>query len=148
VCVCVCVRVCVCVCVCVCACVCVCVCMCVCVCVWVCVCVDTNFARTWRRGSGTEQIPVLGSTVRHDSFTFWYDWFMCVWHDSFLCVAWLIHMGWVRLVGSLKLYVSFAEYGLFFRALLQKRRIIKRSLLFRATPYQWHDSFIVVHTYS
>jgi len=28
-------------------------------------------------------------------------------------------MGWLRLVGSLKLYVSFAEYSLFYRALLQ-----------------------------
>jgi len=38
-------------------------------------------------------------------------------------------MGWLRLVGSLKLYVSFAEYCLFYRALLQKRPIILRSLL-------------------
>ena len=29
-------------------------------------------------------------------------------------------MGWLRLVGSFKLYVSFAEYGLFYRSLLQK----------------------------
>ena len=28
-------------------------------------------------------------------------------------------VGWLRLVGSLKLYVSFAEYRLFYRALLQ-----------------------------
>ena len=32
------------------------------------------------------------------------------------------NMGWLRLVGSLKLYVSFAEFHLFYRALLQKRR--------------------------
>ena len=38
-------------------------------------------------------------------------------------------MGWLRLVGSLKLQVSFAEYRLFYRALLQKRHIILRSLL-------------------
>jgi len=44
-------------------------------------------------------------------------------------------MGWLRLVGSLKLYVSFAEYRLFYRALLQKRPIILRSLLIVATPY-------------
>jgi len=30
-------------------------------------------------------------------------------------------MGWLRLVGSLKLQVSFAEYSLFYRALLRKR---------------------------
>jgi len=45
-------------------------------------------------------------------------------------------MGWLRLVGSLKLHVSFAEYLLFYRALLQKRLIILISLLIVATPYQ------------
>jgi len=44
-------------------------------------------------------------------------------------------MGWLRLVGSLKLQVSFAEHRLFYRALLQKRPIILRSLLLEATPY-------------
>ena len=43
-------------------------------------------------------------------------------------------MGWLRLVGSLKLQVSFAEYSLFYRALLQERPIILRSLLIAATP--------------
>jgi len=38
-------------------------------------------------------------------------------------------MRWLRLVGSSKLYVSFAEYSLFYRALLQKGPIILRSLL-------------------
>jgi len=44
-------------------------------------------------------------------------------------------MGWLRLVGSLKVQVSFAEYRLFYRALLQKRPIILRSLLIVAAPY-------------
>jgi len=44
-------------------------------------------------------------------------------------------MGWLRFVGSLKLQVSLAEYRLFYRALLQKRPIILRSLLIVATPY-------------
>ena len=44
-------------------------------------------------------------------------------------------MGWLRLVGSIKLYVSFAEYCLFNRALLQKRRMILSILLTEATPY-------------
>jgi len=44
-------------------------------------------------------------------------------------------MGWLRLVGSLKLQVSFAEYHLFYRALLQKRPTILRSLQVVATPY-------------
>jgi len=36
----------------------------------------------------------------------------------------------------LKITVSFAEYSLFYRVLLQKRPIILRSLLIEATPYQ------------
>jgi len=70
-----------------------------------------------------------------------------VYHGLFICVPcvpWLIHMGWLWLVGSLKSLVSFAEYGLFYRALLQKRPIILRSLLIVATPYVYHDSFICV----
>ena len=45
-------------------------------------------------------------------------------------------MGWLRLVGSLKLLVSFAEYCLFYRALLQKRPTVLRSLRIVATPYK------------
>ena len=44
-------------------------------------------------------------------------------------------MGWLRLVGSLKLWVSFAEHRLFYRALLQMSPAILRSLLVVATPY-------------
>jgi len=44
-------------------------------------------------------------------------------------------MGWLRSVGSIKLWVSFAEYRLFYRALLQKRPIILSILLPVATPY-------------
>ena len=44
-------------------------------------------------------------------------------------------MGWLRVVGSLELQVAFAEYGLFYRALLQKRPMILRSLIIVATPY-------------
>jgi len=43
-------------------------------------------------------------------------------------------MAWLRLVGSLKLYVSLENIGLFCRALLQERPIILRSLLIVATP--------------
>jgi len=44
-------------------------------------------------------------------------------------------MGWLRLVAFLKLYVSLENIGLFYRALLQKRPMILRSLLAEATPY-------------
>jgi len=49
-------------------------------------------------------------------------------------------MGWLRSVGFLKLQVSFAEYHLFYRALLQKRPTILKSLLIVATPY--YDSYV------
>jgi len=49
-------------------------------------------------------------------------------------------MVWLRLVGSLKLQVSFAEYSLFYRALLRKRPTILRSLRIVATPY---DSWVM-----
>ena len=44
-------------------------------------------------------------------------------------------------------YVSFAEYRLFYRALLQKRPIISRSLLIVANPYvrmqnKWHTYIV------
>jgi len=47
----------------------------------------------------------------------------------------LVTMGWLLLVGSSKLQVSFAEYAFFYRALLQKSRIILTSLRIVATPY-------------
>jgi len=47
----------------------------------------------------------------------------------------LLVMGWLRSVGSIKLKVSFAEYRLFYRALLQKRPIILSILLTVANPY-------------
>jgi len=43
-------------------------------------------------------------------------------------------MWWLWLVGSKKLQVAFAENHLFYRALLQKRPMILRSLLVEATP--------------
>jgi len=48
-------------------------------------------------------------------------------------------MGWLQLVGSIKLQVSFAEYSLFYRALLQKRPIIFSILLTQATPYVTYE---------
>ena len=48
-------------------------------------------------------------------------------------------MRWLRLVGSLKWYVSYVRYSLFYKALLQKRPIILCSLLIVATPYQISD---------
>jgi len=94
----------------------VCVCV-VCVCLRVCLCVCCE-----QGGYGHRCSCVLCLSV-------------CV----YLCVCcerggYGIGMGWLRLVGSLKIQVSFTEYHLFYRALLQKRPIILRSLLTEATP--------------
>jgi len=55
-------------------------------------------------------------------------------HVYVCCVCLCSTMGWLRSVGSIKLYVSYAEY-LFYRALLQKRPTILSILLTKATPY-------------
>jgi len=77
------------VCVCVCVWVCVCVCVCACVCVRVCKCVCV-LART-------SSVCVCVC--------------VCVCACMFLsvCLTTIIHMGWLRLVGSIKLYVSFVK---------------------------------------
>ena len=58
-------------------------------------------------------------------------------------------MGWLRLVPSFKLQVSFVEYRLFYRVLLQKRPIILSILLTTATPYlcNVYDLSILYSTY-
>jgi len=63
-----------------------------------------------------------------------HEWAMSRMHSS--------RMGWLRLVASLKLQVSFAEYHLFYRALLQKRPIIVRSLQVVATLYHTNSSHV------
>jgi len=49
-------------------------------------------------------------------------------------------MGWLQVVGSLKLYVSFAKEPYKRDYILQKRPIILRSLLIVATPYKDTDT--------
>ena len=63
-----------------------------------------------------------------------YNIYICVQHVCLLQSARILDMGWLRLVGSFKLQVSFAEYSFFYRALLQKRPINSRSLIIVATP--------------
>jgi len=48
-------------------------------------------------------------------------------------------MGWLWLVGSIKLYVSFAKEPYKRDDILQKRPVILRSLLIVANPYQISD---------
>jgi len=54
------------------------------------------------------------------------------------------HIGWLRLVGSVKLQVSFAEYCLFYRALLQN--IVSFIGLFCKTDL--YCSFLLIITHS
>jgi len=68
--------------------------------------------------------------------------FIAVWINQICITVWNHQvrssstiMGWLWLVGSLKIYASFAEYSLFYRALLQQRPVSLRSLLIVATPY-------------
>ena len=59
-------------------------------------------------------------------------WKVCSWvHDIFVATT---SMGWLRLVGFLKLYAFFAEEPYKRDDILQKRPIILRSLLIVATP--------------
>jgi len=98
----------------------VCVCVFVCVCLYVCVCVRVFVVCECERACEISDLSHVDQSC----------------HSS--CHMWISHvtlMGWLRLVGSLKLQVSFAEYSLFYRARLQKRPVILRSLLVVATPY-------------
>jgi len=54
-------------------------------------------------------------------------------------------MGWLPLVGSLKLHVSFAKEPYNRDDILQKKRVILRRLLVVATPYHELDEFIENH---
>ena len=77
--------------------------------------------------------------VRHDSFTCAIGLLCvtCLRYERGIYQVWKrIYLGRVRLVGSFKLKVSFAEYRVFYGALLQKRPMILRSLLVAATPCQ------------
>jgi len=66
-------------------------------------------------------------------YMYMYMGFQCK-HIEFQCIV-CVCVGWLRLIGTLKSSDSFAEYSLFYRALLQKRPIILRSLLIVTTPY-------------
>jgi len=63
------------------------------------------------------------------------DLLMHTWIQVCIDVCMKEGMGWLRLVGSLKLHVSFAKEPYKRDYILQKRPIILRSLLIQATPY-------------
>ena len=84
--------------------------ICVCVFVHMCVCICRECVCVW--------VVLLRRTLAS------LDVCLCACLDS-LCDAHTKGMGWLRSVGSIKLSVSFAEYHLFYRALLQTSRTFK-----------------------
>jgi len=62
----------------------------------------------------------------------------------------MMNMGWLPLIGSFKLQVSFAKETYKRDNILQKRPIILRSLLIVATPYHKYISYFQFrnHSYS
>jgi len=62
------------------------------------------------------------------------DYIHVIWSISKDAYHWQCTMGWLRLVGSLKLYVSFAKEPYKSDYILQKRPMIWRSLRIVATP--------------
>jgi len=81
-------------------------------------------------------LPIYLCMYVYVSYTYVY---VCI-HMKYICVrldsmTWAnLCIGWLRWVGSIKLYVSFVEYRLFYRALLQKRPVILSIPLSKATP--------------
>ena len=57
-----------------------------------------------------------------------------------ISILMFVHMGWLRLVGSLKLQVSFAEYRLFYRFLV--RSLLVTKVLVAATPYTKYEECV------
>jgi len=139
VCVCMCV-VCVCMCV-VCLCMCVvCVCMCV-LCVYVCVRACICVLVIWC--GMCVWMCVLSVCVSTSALCVYVCMHMPLHTTESLILHLMHYMGWLRLGGSLKLLVSFTEYSLFYRALLQKRPLYLRILLIVATPYVYGRVFCV-----
>jgi len=82
--------------------------------IYICICIDLNRTQSYRERdvfiSILTPIPV----------------YVCI-------VIMLSDMGWLRLVGCLKIYISLQNIGLFCRSLLQKRPIFLSILLIVAT---------------
>jgi len=93
---------------------------------------------TWDMTHDSFKMRHVSFNIRHDSFKMGHDSFN-MGHDSFHMGqdSFSIQkprMGWLRLVGSLKLWVAFAKEPYKRDYILQKRPIILRSLLIVATP--------------
>jgi len=102
--------------------------------------------QTFTRGSKAAHVDVTQDLILASCVTSIAHQYGQLWYSSWVSkhlqeASYVSTIGWLRWVGSLKLWVSFAEYRLFYRALLQTRPRLLRSLLFVATPYElYHPS--------
>jgi len=80
----------------------------------------------------TNILRIMNSLNFHEVYTLFPQTPKQVYMIQCTSVRW--SKGWLPLVGSFKLWVSFAEYSFFYMALLQKRLVILRSLRIVATP--------------
>ena len=80
------------------------------------------------------------------SWNMTYIWYYCAWKG-------VVYMGWLRLLGSLKLQVSFAENHFFYMALLQKETYNFKEPTNRSHPIvvyivYMHKMYIYTNTYT
>ena len=91
--------------------------------------------KTWLFLSTISQMPIYQTLNEQIPANFLLNTSKAPHHHPYSYYSLKSDMGWLRLAGSFKLQVSFAEYRLFYRPLLQKRLMILWSLLIVATPY-------------
>ena len=99
----------------------------------------------------------MNESCRTREWVMSHAWMSHVTHKSVIlhikesCHAWMSRvMGWLRLVGSFKLYVSFAKEPYERDYFLQKKPMILRSLLTVATPYhtcECQEQYVHKHVY-
>jgi len=92
--------------------------------------------------SRTPVVCTQGTLMDERIYVYMYDMKVIPSHELLLCVPAYIHtydMGWLRLVGSLKLYVSFAEYSFFYKVSFAKEsRTPVMTYTFKAPTHRSH----------
>jgi len=86
---------------------------------WICMSNGTHMNESWDTYKWVMSLTWTGRVTHINE-----SCHTCEWVMSQIWMSHVIDMGWLRLLGSIKLQVSFAEYCLFFRALLQMKPIV------------------------